>query len=177
MIMMLTRLTVLMGYGFCFANNPCDEVAIRMGRPPDPVHRKLKIKYPTHFVSSEWNPSEATFYLRGRKHYSGGYESDIPCFRGIPTTMVGVITELVRFIYEQQADTDEPLDLVELTAATIEQLLVPLHVKRDAIVANEPPGEPQNRRQEYAKIYRDGQREVLTDIIDELDAYLESIES
>lgn len=164
-----------MGYGFCFANNPCDEVAVRMGRPPDPVHQRLKAEYPAHFTSSEWDPSEATFYLRGRKHYSGGYESDVPCFRGIPPTMVAVVTAIVRCVSEQQADPDEATESSELKAAVAEQLLVPLHAKSNAIVSSEPSQEPRNRRQEYASFYRAGQLEILTDIVNELEAYLDSM--
>lgn len=67
------------------------------------------------------------------------------------------------------------MDDEDLVDATIGAILERLREKRTAIVKwnDELPEEPQNIRQKYAKIYRDAQIEILSDIIRELESYFE----
>jgi hypothetical protein len=176
-----------MGYGFTTANNPCDEVPIRLGRPPPPVHAALRTKFPTRFTSMEWDPDHATFYLRGSGHYTGGYTSqyvnltdpmlaNLPCLRGLPVEFYGTVHSILEFAFAAQAgEGGDGITEEELRDATLGAILERLQQKKDGIVArNEDlPRKPMNARQEYAKIYRDGQVEILGEVIGELEGYLE----
>ena len=164
---------MLLGYGFTLPNNPCDEVAVRLGRPPAPVHEILKSTLPSHFRSGEWDASEATFFLRSTRHFTGGYTHGIGCLRGIPFEMFRMIAEMAYFM--STGETDGAGDLPEGSEQfgyIVEELLHPLKQKLALIIQNRVEGRPQNRKQKFARLYRDGQVEILTCIIGELERYL-----
>ncbi|KAF2431708.1 SET domain-containing protein [Tothia fuscella] len=174
---------LLVGYGFCTPNNPCDEVAIRLGRPPQAVHTALQEKFPARFRSTVWDPDDATFYLRASQHYTSGYTSqyqDLPglptlsCLRGLPAEFYGTIHMILSFAFAAQGGIAEE----ELQHAAIGAILERLTDKRDGIMVwNEHlPPKPMNKRQEYAKMYRDGQLEIMHEIIGELESYLNDLE-
>jgi len=175
---MLKSLPVLMGYGFCTPENPCDEVAIRLGRPPEPVHAALRRKYPARYSSPEWDPEAATFYLRGSRHYSAGYpppmhENKLRCLRGLPPDFYGTIYTILTYAFQAQNEGEE-ISEEELVEATLHAILERLVEKRNGIVKwnTELPAQPSNAKQKYAKIYRDGQLEILDEIIGELQGHL-----
>jgi len=159
---------VLMGYGFCIPNNPCDEVTIRLGKPPEEVHAALREAFPSQFSSPEWTADSSTFFLRGSYHYSGGYQHEMPCLRGIQPELFHAICAILSY-------TSSEMDDEALVDATISAILDRLRDKRSAISRRdtELPATPQNMRQTYAKIYRDGQLRILSEIISELEGYFE----
>ncbi|KAF1991816.1 SET domain-containing protein [Aulographum hederae CBS 113979] len=166
---------LLTGYGFTLDSNPCDEVAVRLGRPPGPLHGILKELHPKHFKSETWDPLEGTFYLRGSNHYAGGYSSQqLPCLRGIPPEMFSMIEQMIIFM-----SGDDAPEGGELIYAAVEEFLPPLRMKLEAITRwdEQLPQEPRNKKQRYAKMYRDGQVAILTEVIRELEAFLATVES
>jgi hypothetical protein len=176
---MLTQFEVLMGYGFCIPSNPCDEVAIRLGRPPQPVHATLRTKFPTRFTTTEWDPEAATFFLRGSKHYSGGYPPPmhsikLKCLRGLPPDFYGTIHTILTYAFQTQHEGEE-ISEEELVEATLYAILERLVEKREGIVKWDEMlvDGPKNVKQKFAKIYRDGQVGILEEIIGELKEHLE----
>lgn len=148
---------------------------VRLGKPPPPVHAVLKSTLPEHFKSEEWNSSEATFYLRSPNHFSGGYDHGIMCLRGIPFEIFRMLAETVYFM--STGETDGAGDLPEESEQfgyVVEEFLHPLRQRLELIVANKVQGEPVNQKQAYAKVYRDGQIEILECIISELEERLKS---
>jgi len=168
-----------MGYGFCIKNNPCDEVAIRLGRPPEPVHEAMKQLHPEHFKSEDWDPTEGTFYLRGSGHYTGGYDSQLPCLRGVPPEMFSMVLNTVALMrdapdVDAEEDAEEEAD-EGLIMQAIEGFLQPLRAKLSGITKWNGAllDKSQDARQEHAKTYRDGQISILTEIVQELEAFSE----
>jgi hypothetical protein len=165
---------LLNGYGFCIPINPCDEVALRLGKPPDPVLTLLQDKYPQRYSSSDWTDEAAMFFLRGSNHYSGGYEhagQDEAHLRGIPRELLGTIRAILDYSYKQQGE-EMSKNILEL--ATVDAILERLIAKLSGIVQYDEhlPAEPANDKQRFAKMYRDGQVGILKEIIGEIDAYL-----
>lgn len=160
-----------MGYGFCIPSNPCDEVSIRLGRLPPPVVENLQRAHPAEVT----DPSDLTFDLRSKSHYSR-YPSPFPYLRDIPPLMFRAILELVLF---SRGSSSLSVDFAKppgrLVLAGIRQLLVPLTHKRAAITSSMPATPPSNTKQQIAKIYREGQAQILSDIISELQSVVLSL--
>ncbi|KAJ9635134.1 hypothetical protein H2199_008620 [Coniosporium tulheliwenetii] len=166
---------LLMGYGFCIPENPCDEVAIRLSKPPPPVHTVLRSLYPSHFLSADWTTSESTFYLRGHSHYSGGYEHAILGAGGIPFPMLMVFILIVAHTRGQPLETAACSPTARQVIGAIRHLLVPLRIKLDTVArSSKNLAEPKNIRQRYASMYRNGQLVILTDVVNQLESKLES---
>src|ERR1700753_20701 len=163
-----------MGYGFCTNNNPCDQVLLRLARPPPEIHAALKARVSRHFKSDTWSAEESAFYIRGSNHYSGGYADifGLPCLRGIPAELVLAIQTFVSFSIDPEVLGDDYEEA--LWFGTMDALLHRLQQKRDAIRHwdSELPATPQNIRQKSAKIYRDGQISILCEVIGELEKFL-----
>jgi len=162
------RSTVLMGYGFCIPDNPCDAVTVRLGKPPEEVYAALRETFPSQFSSPEWTADSSTFFLRGSHHYSGGYPHEMPCLRGIQPELFHAVCAILSY-------TDSELNDEALVDATISAILDRLRDKRSAISRwdEDLPPTPQNMRQAYAKHYRDGQLKILNEVITELEGYFE----
>lgn len=163
---------VLNGYGFCIPDNPCDEVALRIGRPPEAVHTLLREQYPSRFSSADWTDDAATFFLRGSHHYSGGYNHADAHLRGIPPELLATIRAILDFSFKQQG---EELSAEHLDPAAVDAILERLITKCQGIRQwdEELMVEPQNAKQRMANIYREGQLGILEEIIGELQQYLE----
>lgn len=165
---------LLNGYGFCTPKNPCDEVALRIGRPPEAVHALLRVQFPDRFELPDWTDEAATFFLRGSGHYSRGYEHghDQPHLQGIPPQLLGTIRGILDYSYKLQGEEllDEHLD-----PAAVDAILERLVAKNMGIRQwdNMLPAKPANDKQKFAQMYRNGQLDILEDIIGELQEYLE----
>jgi hypothetical protein len=164
----------LNGYGFCIPDNPCDEVALRIGKPPGPVFSLLREQYPQRFNSAKWTDDAAMFFLRGSGHYTGGYahKEEEAHLRGIPPELLGTLRAILAHSYKQQG---EELKEEHLDPAAVDAIVERLVAKYQGIRQHDErlPEEPQNEKQRAAKIYRDGQLEILVEIIGELQEYLE----
>ncbi|TID14751.1 SET domain-containing protein [Venturia nashicola] len=168
---------LLTGYGFCMENNPCDVVAIRIGKPPESVHEALRAQFPTRFSSLDWSPDEATFFLRGSNHYTGGYDECVmPCLRGLPPEMYAAIRAILTFSYKAYIEGGEMTE-ADLDEASLQAIHDRLSEKRNAIIMwnSQLPHQPQNQKQAQAKIYREGQLSILEEILKELDTKLEEL--
>jgi hypothetical protein len=167
-----------MGYGFCIIDNPCDQVMLRFARPPPEIHAALRSNLPHHFKSAEWTADESGFYIRGSKHYSAGYGNPfgLACLRGVPPELVLSIQTFVSFSFEP-AEPQDGLRL-ELWYATLDALLHRLLSKRNSIRQWDENLSltTENKKQEFAKIYRDGQLSILCEVIEELESFLDPIE-
>lgn len=164
-----------MGYGFCIQENPADEVVVRLGRPPPQIHSILKTSLPQRFKSAEWDPTEAGFFIRGSKHHTGGYPDSfgLSCLRGIPSDLVISIQIMVSTAFESSYEHPEH-KRAELWWATLDQLNERFQQKLMSITQwdDQIPASPQNKCQQAAKIYRDGQIAILTEVMEELDSVL-----
>ena len=166
---------LLNGYGFCIPDNPCDEVALRIGKPPNVVFASLGAQYPERFSSGEWTDEAAMFFIRGSGHYSGGYGhtgDDNTHLRGVPPELLGTIRAILDYSYKQQG---EQLADEHLGPAAVDAILERLIGKYNGIRQwdEQLPTEPANDKQRFAKMYRDGQLEILAEVIGELQEYLE----
>jgi hypothetical protein len=173
---------VLLGYGFCLPDNPCDEVGMRLAQPPPIIHEALQQTMPDHFKSKEFDPTEFIFRIRGSKHYTGGYENPmrdhgITCARGIPEEMALTLQLLAS--YGIMPESHDPLRKeAELWYATFDLLLQRLQATRQQITRwdAELPSKPQNQCQQAAMIYRNGQLDILNEVIGELEDFIGPLE-
>lgn len=164
-----------MGYGFCIPDNPCDEVAIRLSKPPPTVRAVLRSLYPSDFPSADWTTSESTFYLRCHFHYSGGYGNAILGTGGIPLPMLMISVLIVAHTRGQPLETAACSPTARQVVGAIRHLLVPLQIKRNAVAGpSRKLAEPNNIQQRYASMYRNGQLAILTDVVSQLKSKLKS---
>jgi hypothetical protein len=155
---------------------------MRLAQPPPMIHDALRHTMPDHFKSKEFNPDEFIFRMRGSKHYTGGFENPmrkygIACVRGLPEEMLLTLHMLAS--YGIMPESQDPLRKEgELWYATLDILLARLQDTRDQITKwdSELPPKPQNRCQEAAKIYRDGQLAILNEVIGEFEDFLGPLE-
>lgn len=157
-----------MGYGFCILDNPCDQLLLRIAKPPPEVHAVLKSKLPRHFKSDAWTAEESGFYIRGHGHYSGPYPTGLPALRGIPLDLALSMQALISHFYDFRQNSEDPKE--ELWHATIDAILDRLQQKSSAIITHDIflPDQPANNRQKQAKLYRDGQLLILSEVIGDL---------
>jgi hypothetical protein len=168
-----------MGYGFCEPDNPCDEVSVLLAVPPPALHRALRLAHPAHFVAARWTDAEAGFFIRGRAHFAGGYANPwpaLPCLRGVPPMLVRTIRTMVGESFELEGgDRDEREGM--LWYATLDTLAARMKQKSDDIRQFDGTlTTPRNKKQEYAKIYRDGQLKILEEVWEELNSVLEDLD-
>jgi hypothetical protein len=182
---------LLMGYGFCIANNPCDQFALRLAKPPDTVINVLTERYPRTFnglSESGWNDEIAGNWLRGKNHYSGGHDNtlNLPCLRGIPLRLFLTLSTICEFCSSSdrhpnsdESPADEEMRMIVVWLDTLDAILQRLEHKRGSIRQFDPVLEsrgPHNAKQVAAKMYRDGQLQILDEIIGELESLFGEIE-
>jgi hypothetical protein len=169
-----------MGYGFCIPNNPCDEVSVLLAAPPPALHRALQRAHPEHFVAPAWTDAEAGFHIRGSAHFAGGYDNPwpaLPCLRHVPPMLVRTIRTMVGETFEVEGGGPRERDAM-LWFATLDTIAERMQTKRQHIRQFDGMlKEPTNRKQEYAKIYRDGQLRILEEVLDALTAVIAPIET
>jgi hypothetical protein len=168
-----------MGYGFCEPNNPCDEVSVLLSCPPRQLHLALKRAHPEHFVAPGWTDAEAAFFIRGSGHFSGGYDNPwpaLPCLRFIPPMLVRTIRTMTSETFELEGDNAKEKDAM-LWFATLDTVADRMKSKSEHIRRfDKKLKKPKNKKQEYAKIYRDGQLKILEEVWDALNEIIEPIE-
>jgi len=154
-------------------------VTVALAQPPPHIHQALRDQYPHHFQDKGWIAEEASFRIRGSGHYAGGYlPPALPCLRGIPPMLVMTIQSLVAETFE--LDDDDPREMAAmLWYATLDSIAFRMKQKIEAIrqFDRKLPKQPHNRKQEHAKIYRDGQLKILEEVDRELNAVLGPLEN
>jgi hypothetical protein len=174
---------LLVGYGFCLLDNPCDQVAMRLTKPADNVLNILCDKFPKLFadLQSGWKEDSGAFYLRGSGHYSGGHENllGLSCLRGIPAQLFIMLNTIVEVAEPDEDEEDDEEAQERMWCTTLDAILQRLEQKQ-AMLARFgsllAAKSPQNAKQMAAKIYRDGQVKIVDEIISELEKFLGPIE-
>jgi hypothetical protein len=171
---------VLLGYGFCIENNPCDFYLFKLISPPPEIHQKFKNKIPEHFKSEQCTVEELRFFLIGSNHYTKSYGTPLglSCLRGIPEALVLATQVLIVHTMGFQELEEDGSPNLDVWYATLDTLFHKVEVNRDAIqqFGSELPSKPRNQREQSAKLYRDGQLRILNEIHGELEAFLEPLE-
>lgn len=167
----------LIGYGFCMADNPNDTVLLTLKPPPEELQVSLRKSYAGFFTTEgQWNGDKATFKLRRMNHEMATATS---AFDDLPEPLLELLTHIIRFDrglpfeplpaisqYLKDIDSDGRRYL-PFIARMIVTSLAPKYQKLQAGSSNLPE-EPQNVRQAQAKIYRDGQSEILLETMNSL---------
>ena len=173
---------LLIGYGFCMADNPNDTVLLTLKPPPEELQVSLRKSYAGFFTpEGQWNSDKATFKLRRNTNTTS--QSATSAFDDLPEPLLELLTQIIRF---DRGLPFEPLPSIShylkdpashgrrylpFVARMIVTSLAPKYQKLQTGSANLPE-EPQNAKQAQAKIYRDGQSEILLATINGLRTFL-----
>jgi hypothetical protein len=172
---------LLIGYGFCMADNPNDTVLLTLKPPPEELQVSLRTSYAGFFTpEGAWNGDKATFKLRRMNH---AMSTSISAFDDLPEPLLELLTHIIRFDrglpFEQLPPISSYLKdpsshghrYLPFVARMIVTSLAPKYQTLQTGTASLPQ-EPQNAKQAQAKIYRDGQAEILLSTINGLRASL-----
>lgn len=168
---------LLIGYGFCMADNPNDTVLLTLKPPPEELQVSLRESYAGFFTpEGQWNGDKATFKLR---RMNQDMSTSTSAFDDLPEPLLELLTQIIRFdrglpfeqlppISSYLKDTTSPgKRYLPFIARMIVTSLAPKYQKLQSGTANLPQS-PQNAKQAQAKIYRDGQSEILLGTINSL---------
>jgi hypothetical protein len=160
----------LIGYGFCMADNPNDTVLLTLKPPPEELQVSLRSSYAGFFTTDgQWNGDRATFKLRRMKYEMTTATSALD---DLPEPLLELLTHIIRFdrglLFEPlpaisqylKDPTSHGRRYLPFVARMIVTSLAPKYQKLQ-VGSAKLPEEPQNIRQAQAKIYRDGQSEIL----------------
>jgi hypothetical protein len=169
-----------MGYGFCEPDNPCDQVAFRLGPVAPEVHARLRKRLPSHWKSETWTEQEATFYIRDVLHYSSGYldlytHGKFDCLRGVPPALACSLYEIVLANNEQDIDNEQPGYESMIWAGVVDALLQRAEAASLAITRwdGRLPDIPRSLKTKAAATYRKGQVRILGNVITEFRAVMD----
>lgn len=164
-----TNSELLMGYGFCVENNPFDGVFEALKPPPAELQPALRRIHPGFFTTSgKWNSEAATFQLR---EWLPSSNTDI--WNTIPPHLLELFYYLVlheRGLPITPIPSSDPSTFLLQSSKGRKYLpriafllFSSLLPKITKITSSDPqlPSEPENDKQRYAKVYRDGQRRIL----------------
>lgn len=174
---------LLLGYGFCIPDNPCDTVMLTLKPPPEELQQTLRQTHSGYFTrDGTWSGDKATFRLR-RMPAPETFTGITSAFDHLPEGLLDLLTQIVRFdrglrfqrvgnpaayLKESESHGRRYLPFV---ARMIVTSLAPKYQKLQATSATLPK-EPQNALQAQSKIYRDTQIEILEGTINGLRASL-----
>ncbi|CAK4034785.1 Ribosomal lysine N-methyltransferase set10 [Lecanosticta acicola] len=170
---------LLLGYGFCLADNPNEKILMTLKPPPEGLQEDLLRVHPGYFTNGEWSSEKATFaigpmVLDARAPAAMFHEFPEPLLellvymlrheRGLPFSFVE------RPLHYLTADVGRQY-LPHITRMIVQSLLP----KLAKLQSSTPPQPPSNQRQEQARIYRGGQIRILDSITGGLRNYLRSL--
>jgi hypothetical protein len=164
-----------MGYSFCVADNPYDQVAFRLSQVPPEMHCKLSESVPSHWRSETWDLQESVFYIRGSFHYTSGYSNvyGIPaldCLRGIPSELAHSVYAIIS-VNDKNLFSPKGIEHeTKLWASTVDALLQQAEARLLAITRwnSGLPKSPLAATDSAALINRQGQVKILEEVISEL---------
>jgi len=174
---------LLLGYGFCVANNPYDGVLLTLKAPPRELQTELRRVHPGYFKAcGDWNSEHATFRLRQPTTSTGRQPDQI--FHELPEPLLELLLYILRYergipfqFYELPleylTDNVNGRRYLPQIAKAIVQSLAPKLANLQAVEL--PSQLPQNKKQYYARIYRDGQVSILQSIISALRSFTRSL--
>jgi hypothetical protein len=170
---------LLIGYGFCMADNPNDTVLLTLKPPPEELQVLLRTSYAGFFTpEGQWNSDKATFKLR-RMQGPHSMSTSTNAFDDLPEPLLELLTQIIRFDrglpFEElpsishylKAPSSHGRRYLPFVARMIVTSLAPKYQKL-ATGSAALPEAPQNAKQAQAKIYRDGQAEILLSTINGL---------
>jgi hypothetical protein len=174
---------LLLGYGFCLENNPTEQFSLKLAFPPmlQEYAQQMELFKPenvpygmsTDFLKTD--PNTEQHFLRAKEHLFGRYENCIPFFRGIPPYIVHF------FFIQTLLSLDLDIKVVNVQRPGTKITLQVLSLLQQAMTQRSQTlplffsGQPQNDKQTYAKIYRDGQARIIHAIRDELQSAINRI--
>lgn len=174
---------LLLGYGFCLEPNPIEQFALKLAFPPtlQEYAREMNLLNPENvpfgmsptFLNTDSNQEQ--HFLRARGHPFGRYENQIPYFSGIPPYIVHFF--FIQSLLARDADVRD-VDVQRPGVRTTLRVLVLLYQaiqQRCHSLPLSDAREPNNEKQKYAKIYRDGQAKIIHSIRCELKAAVDKV--
>jgi hypothetical protein len=174
---------LLLGYGFCLETNPIEQFPLKLAFPPmlqeyaqatgllEPGNVPFGMS--TDFLNKD--PNTEQHFLRAKGHPFGRYDNCIPFFRGMPPYIIQfffIQTVLSLELDVQDINVQKPGSRITLQVLT---LLHQAIEQRSQALPLSIPQQPQNDKQKYAKIYRDGQAKIIHSVRLELESALNRI--
>jgi hypothetical protein len=167
---------LLLGYGFCLAENPIEQFALKLAFQPQlqQYAEQLGLLDPENVpfgMSKDFlatDPNKEQHFLRAKNHPFGRYDNNVPVFRGVPPYIVHFFFIQTIITFELDVNT---IDVARPEAIITLQVLVLLHQALEQRCSTLPlhiDQEPQNDKQKYAKIYRDSQARIIHSVREEL---------
>ncbi|KZF19202.1 SET domain-containing protein [Xylona heveae TC161] len=174
---------LLLGYGFCLPSNPFDQFSLKLRLPNfGPISIIRPLLEASEHTSVTKDMIEGIYFVRGTNHFTKGYESSVPEYSAFPPELRAIFSILVANpdeLNRMQANAAKnrfPTDGISgrMQLAVMNQLLMALRRKYAAIVQHDArlPQKPANACQEKAKVYRDGQIQILRETIGRLERRL-----
>ncbi|KAH5433849.1 hypothetical protein HBI25_184740 [Parastagonospora nodorum] len=174
---------LLLGYGFCLEHNPIEQFPLKLAFPPMlqeyaeamGLFKPERVPFGMSTDFLEKNPNTEQHFLRAKDHPFGRYDNCVPFFRGIPPYIVHfffIQTLLSRELELQDINVQRPGARITLQVLT---LLHQAMTQRSQTLPLSFSQEPQNDKQKYAKIYRDGQAKIVHSIRLELQSAIDRI--
>lgn len=177
---------VLMGYGFSICNNPRDSYLLKIGihehGPLASVRRRQSELFGDHSSPTQAGGRDVYTLYSPSRSYCKEYKHTIPEFRAFPQAMLDDISVLVA--NQRELDTigfsEHGFNLSGSGTysrndfSVMSHVLRTLRLRRRRILCNDSnlPQWPRNDRQFYAARYRQGQLQILNEIINPLEQRL-----
>jgi hypothetical protein len=174
---------LLLGYGFSLENHAIEQFSLKLAFPPAlrQYAQETRLFEPenipfgmnTDFLTG--NEDNESHYLRAPGHPFGRYNNHIPFFRGIPPYIVHFF--FIQTLLSLDLDVCE-LNVEKPGARVTLQVLVLLHQaisQRCQTLPLDLSKQPTNSKQTYAKIYRDGQANIIHFIRIELQSAIDRL--
>lgn len=174
---------LLLGYGFCLENNPMEQFPLKLAFPPmlrqyaqeAGLFEPANVPYGMDADFLNKDPNAEQQFLRPKGHPFGRYRNRVPFFCGIPPFIVHfffvqALLSLELDVQEVNVQTPGPkitLHILTLLHQALSQRSRPLPLA--------VPLQPQNDKQRYGKIYRDGQAKIVHSVCHELQTALDRI--
>ncbi|KAK5174229.1 uncharacterized protein LTR77_001309 [Saxophila tyrrhenica] len=175
---------LLIGYGFCTAQNENDIVSMTLKAPPQLLQEELRPFHPGFFnQQGNWNSEKATSDLKEPEvlsQTSSGLANRPQIFKQLPESLLELLTYVLR--HERGlpfAFIAQPLSyLTDVDGSgrrylphIARMIATSLTPKLQTLQSTTPTTEPQNIKQHYASIYRNSQITITTTILAALKAY------
>lgn len=178
---------LLLGYGFCLEDNPHDKVLLTLKAPPEELQKELRKIQPGYFEErrddkdGEWSSEKATFGLQQPVHDPERPEA---VFDRLPEPLLELMIYMLRherglsfsFVERPLFYLTAPNSAGRQYRAPITRMIVTsLLPKLAKLQASTPQNPPTNKKQQQAKIYRDGQMRILEHVTGGLRNYLRTL--
>jgi hypothetical protein len=162
---------LLLGYGFCLPHNPFDKVLLTLKEPALALQKEVRAVHAGYFTQDGvWSSEKATFGI-GVRRFDKQDPSSL--FAELPEPLLELLLYILRderglqftftqhpLMYLTSRDSVGRRYQPHLVRAMVQSLAPKLSKLNSAELSP-----PKNHKQEQAKIYRDGQIEILTSVI------------